>query len=295
ENAVTQSAYYNVKVTNNAANIGTTTGTEYVSATAATGSITDWAGVGTGTAYADGSVKLDDAGDYLFNASIWAADLSTNISSISLTVKIKQNGGTNNTTPNVMTVFAINGSASTEIASVSQTAGFNTTAADETFFISGISASATITGIKLVYTTKSLGNLGVYYVKATPTYVSAASYVEQATAFANYVMDGVGSGASGSCSSVFTELQSEYNYMASASKTEFNANSDELFVNARLRYNYLANFLGRPSDTIGALVSSEDSTNGGSSLGLILLVAVVGLTSVLIYSFSSKKQDKYDA
>ena len=58
---------------------------------------------------------------------------------------------------------------------------------------------------------------------------------QQATAFANYVMTGIGLNAQGSCAAVKSELDAEYGYMAASSKSIFDTSSDTLFVNARAR------------------------------------------------------------
>ena len=237
-----KTAYYTVDITNYGATISSTeVGTEFVSPTAATGAIAGWTGSGIGAAYSDGSVKFDSTNDYYYKADIWSGTGSLNISSISVTLKIRQNGGTSLTTANKMSVYAINGSASTEIGYAMQTAGFNTVAGgeDETFTITPSSPS-TITGLKIVYAEKILGNLGLYYVKATPTYVIEKS-VSQAEAWATYFLSQTSeqcTALEAQSSEVWTILDNEYNWMASSSKTYFTGEEvSSLVTNAIARYN----------------------------------------------------------
>jgi hypothetical protein len=101
---------------------------------------------------------------------------------------------------------------------------------------------------------------------------------QQAEAFADYVMTGLGLNAAGSCSTVYEGLKTEYDYMDEASKTIFLTSSDETIVEARARYEYLSLFaeIGN-EDTV--TIRSQGSLNE-SSVFLYFMSAFVtcGLT-----------------
>jgi uncharacterized protein YjdB len=175
------------------------TTTTVTSATAASGAITDWTGSGIGTAYKDGSVKFDTTGDYYENLSFFGSSDITEVTQIVFTIKLKQNGGTASSTANVFTVNFTDASGNTVFSKV-LTGGtttddngavvFNTTATSHPFTMSGLTSSA-IRGVKLVYTTKNTGNIGLYSFSATVTHGSGTTtyftYQEQAEAMRNYL------------------------------------------------------------------------------------------------------------
>jgi uncharacterized protein YjdB len=104
---------------------------------------------------------------------------------------------------------------------------------------------------------------------------------EQATAFANYIVTGIGLNAQGSCETVFSELSAEYGYMDSDSKTIFTSDEGAVFASARLRYNYLANYTGGtplPSP-IGDVM--ETRVNGKEIWIIIIAFTVIAGASLL--------------
>lgn len=138
------------------------TGTVYTSATAINGAIAGWTTSGT-SAYSDGSIKMDSTGDYMIDSSIWNY---TKVTKVVVTVAIMQNGGTTST-KNVVTVYAMNGS--TAVGNVAKTGSFALSKTTYTFTIT--LAQLSVTGLKIAFTSKVTGNIGIYSVSATPTYL----------------------------------------------------------------------------------------------------------------------------
>lgn len=130
---------------------------------ASLGKLSNWSG-SIGTAYNDGSVKFDTSGDYYSNAAIWSGEVSTGMTKLAVTISYKLNGTSSN--QNVFTVSVVNSSGT---AIVSKTfAPTATSKTDVTLTFDNLSGSPT--GLKMVYTTKKSGNVGVYKVSATATY-----------------------------------------------------------------------------------------------------------------------------
>ena len=130
---------------------------------ASSGKLSNWTGA-VGSAYADGSVKFDSSGDNYANAAIWSGEVSTGMTELAVTISYKLNGTSNS--QNVFTVSVVNSSGT---AIVSKTfAPTATSKTDVTLIFDNLSGSPT--GLKMVYTTKKSGNVGVYSVSATATY-----------------------------------------------------------------------------------------------------------------------------
>jgi hypothetical protein len=83
-------------------------GLTYESPNATSGSISGWTGFGLGSAYADGSVKLDSSGDYIYKTDIWSGEEANNIVALNVVARLKLNYSTGNTETNKMTVYALN-------------------------------------------------------------------------------------------------------------------------------------------------------------------------------------------
>jgi hypothetical protein len=115
-----------------------------------------------------------------------------------------------------------------------------------------------------------------------------ATVLEQATAFANYVMTGIGSKGEGQCEAVLTTLQTEYDFMVEDAQLEFETNSDVLFVNARARLAYLNSWVAaQPGSNPTRQSTSDQSRN---NLVAVISIGAIGLTSILGYYFVSKKK-----
>lgn len=128
----------------------------------------------------------------------------------------------------------------------------------------------------------------VYYDVQVTLNGTIATDSEQATAFANYVMTGIGNNAAGNCTEVYNELTEEYNYLSSEAKNEFNQSTDQLFVNARARYQYLATWVGFSSNSeqLPAIYSTSKVSF------MIFLVAVLSFTLLGSYFFIRKRSKK---
>ncbi|MFA5235739.1 MAG: endonuclease, partial [Bacilli bacterium] len=190
-----KTASYDIALTNQGAVMGTgdpITGDLYTSPTASGGAIATWSGSGLGGAYADGAAKLDTSGDYMYNTAIWSGSTATNIVSMEVTVSFKLNtGGAGATELNKVTVYALNGNLSTVVGSTYLTGVYTTSQAEYTYdFTSFVGSPVTITGLMVEYTTKSWGNLGVYYIEATPTYAGDPLFTadDQAISYANFFL-----------------------------------------------------------------------------------------------------------
>lgn len=79
-------------------------------------------------------------------------------------------------------------------------------------------------------------NLAVYVFGID---IEFMTYDEEALAFANEVMSGVGLGAEGNCHAVLEELEEMYDGLSSWAQEEFENNTAQIFVNARARLAYL--------------------------------------------------------
>ncbi len=293
---LTKTAYYSVDVTNNGAIVtGEEIGTQYVSETAVAGAITGWTGYDLGDAYADGSVKLDETGDYIYKTDIWSDFSSQNIVKIDLVIKIKQNGGTDEITANELQVFAINGTTNTEIASVTQTAGFDTTASEEILNII-IENPSTITGLKIIYKTKVLGNLGIYYIKATPTY-QIGSHIEQAEAWASYFL----AQTSEQCSAlqpqeseVWSRLENEFDWMDADSRILYdNSGETSLIQSAIARYSAIINAHPENTPFISYVSTANEINTIKVNNNFIVVFILVSISFLSVATFLMIKKEKY--
>jgi hypothetical protein len=106
----------------------------------------------------------------------------------------------------------------------------------------------------------------------------AITALDQATAFANYVMTGKGLNASGTCGDVLTALNTEYDYMIAGAKTEFGTNDDTLFVNARARMAYLETWVASHGGS--PVAHNVESVDRNNAIAMIAFSAI-GLTSLL--------------
>jgi len=135
------------------------------------------------------------------------------------------------------------------------------------------------------------------YASDTFTYVGShtaqlgdVTYSEQATAFANYVMTGIGNNAQGNCSAVKSELDTEYGYMAASSKSIFDTSSDTLFVNARARMDYLANWVSAQGQGSGEAPINNVATTR-SALLTAAIIGIVGFSAIAGFYFLHKKKE----
>lgn len=128
----------------------------------------------------------------------------------------------------------------------------------------------------------------------TSTYIGShdfdsanATVLEQATAFANYVMTGIGSKGEGQCEAVLTTLQTEYDFMVEDAQLEFETNSDVLFVNARARITFLEAWVAANPT---ANPNVQLVTSSRNNLTAVVTIGALGLTTILGYYFLKKKK-----
>ena len=161
---VTKSTSYAITVTN------TATDTSSGSATIASGAATGWTASGTGSAYADGSIKFDGSGDCIYKLDIFSGSVSTNMTNLVVTINGKIWGDP--TSSNSYKVEAISGTSGniTSKANCTKTGAdvFGGSYKDVDFEMSsGLSGT---TGIRITYVTKGGGNLGVAEISWVATY-----------------------------------------------------------------------------------------------------------------------------
>ncbi len=286
-------------------------GDTYQSATASGGTINSWTGVNVGSAYADGSVKLDNSGDYIYKTDVWSGSPSIDIVSLQVSAILKLNYSSGDMAPNQVTVYALNGNLSTIVGSTSLTGVFTKTQATYNFnFSSFVDSPVTISGIKLEYTNKSAGNIGVYSISATPTYAGTPSFTsaEQAIEYAEFFL----SETAPYCSVLdggnvdWTYLSDEFGYMIGDAKDYFvdDLTIDESIVSARERYMYLINkyanletdsfmedSLGNPYSNRNSDINISKSSNESSNL--IAIILMFGIAGVGLYIFGKTRIKQY--
>ena len=134
---------------------------------AASGALSGWTAAGTGSAYADGSVKFDSSGDNVYKTDIFSNEVASAMSELTVTINGKINGTPKDN--NAYKVEALDQSGNV-LASVTKTgADIVTTSYGDTVFTFD-SDLIGCTGIKITYQTKGGGNWGVKSVSWTATY-----------------------------------------------------------------------------------------------------------------------------
>ena len=129
--------------------------------------LAEWSGTHSGQYRGDGSLKLDATGEYAIKTDIWSGTVSSGMTGLTVVINAKING--TGSSSNKFTVYAVN-SKGTTVASKSLTENWGGSYGDHTFTITGTLTN--VTGLKLEYTTKSGGNVGIALVTATATYTS---------------------------------------------------------------------------------------------------------------------------
>ncbi|MFA6781356.1 MAG: hypothetical protein WCR77_04120, partial [Bacilli bacterium] len=137
-----------------------------------------------------------------------------------------------------------------------------------------------------------VGDIGVYsYTPGSQEWVSGDfTPLQQATSFANYVMTGIGNNAEGNCVAVKSELDSEYAAMSDLAKAEFTSNSGTVFVNARARIAYLANWVAAQSPS--GIQSNPEETSK-SALIASAIIGLVGISTIAGFYFLRKKKETF--
>lgn len=129
--------------------------------------LAEWDGTHSGQYAGDGSLKLDATGEYAIKTDIWSGTISSGMTGLTVVINAKING--TGSSSNKFTVYAVN-SEGTTVASKYLTENWGGSYGDHTFTITGTLTN--VTGLKLEYTTKSGGNVGIASVTATATYTA---------------------------------------------------------------------------------------------------------------------------
>ena len=167
---ITKTASYTITVTPL-----TTTETSGGSATASNGAISGWTIDGAGSAYQDGSVKLDSSGDSIYKLDLFTGNVSLRMVNLKVTINAKANtsGGATPSENNSYLVEAISESNQNIIVKGSeQKTGsdvFTATEYNDVVFeiTSGLFET---TGIRITYAIKGSGNFAVMSITWVATY-----------------------------------------------------------------------------------------------------------------------------
>ena len=149
---------------------GQSEGTETGSVTAVSGVLDGWTPSGTGS-YADGSVKFDGGGDNVYKVDIFSGDVSSGMTSLTVTINGKINGTP--TAANSYKVEALDSSGNVLASDVKTGSDIVTTSYGDTVFTidSGLTGC---TGIKITYVTKGGGNWGIKSIAWSAEYSSGS-------------------------------------------------------------------------------------------------------------------------
>ncbi|MGI6715283.1 MAG: lamin tail domain-containing protein [Bacilli bacterium] len=136
-----------------------------------------------------------------------------------------------------------------------------------------------------VYPADTFTYLGSHQVTPLTEGITAE---EQALAFRNYVLTGVGNGIKdreSTCFLALAELEAEYDLMAVEAKNIFETATGTEWDNARIRYQYLKAWVA--ANTPSPSRHTETSVNTISSA---LIIGVIGLSALLGFYFLQKKK-----
>ena len=165
EGGTTKTATYTITISD-----PPTEDTEEGSVTASSGSLEGWTASGTGSAYADGSVKFDNAGDNVYIIDLFTGDVSANMTKLVVTINGKINGTP--TSDNSYKVEAIAKSGNNIVSKANDVktgASVYTGSYGNVSFEMSSGLSGT-TGIRITYVTKGGGNWGIKSVSWVATY-----------------------------------------------------------------------------------------------------------------------------
>ena len=155
-------------VTITAASQSSGEGTDDGSVTASSGGLSGWTASGTGSAYADGTVKFGDSGVYVYKTDIFSGIVSTGMTSLTVTINGKINGTA--TSSNSYKVEALDSSGSVLASDIKTGSDVfaSSSYADVVFTLSNNLSGCT--GLRITYVTKGGGNWGVKKVSWIATY-----------------------------------------------------------------------------------------------------------------------------
>ena len=167
-------SYGNVSTTYSITVTQSSSATEEGSVTAASGALEGWKASGTGSAYADGAVKFDSGGDNVYKIDIFSGDVSSGMTSLTVTINGKINGSP--TAANSYKVEALDSNGNVLASDVKTGSDIVTTSYGDTVFTidSGLTGC---TGIKITYVTKGGGNWGIKSVSWVAEYSTSSEPV----------------------------------------------------------------------------------------------------------------------
>ena len=148
---------------------GGATDTVEGSVTAESGALSGWEESGTGSAYADGTVKMDSSGDNVYKTDIFSASVASGMTSLTVTVNGKING-----TPTASNSYKIEAldSSGNVLTNVTRT-GVDVVGTSYGNTVFTINSNLTgCTGFRIIYLTKGAGNWGIKSVSWSATYSS---------------------------------------------------------------------------------------------------------------------------
>lgn len=129
--------------------------------------LSEWSGSHSGQYSGDGSLKLDATGEDAYKLDIWSGTKSSQMTALTVVVNAKING--TGSASNEFTVDALDKDGNV-LATKKLTGNWGTSYDDHEFVLVGTFAN--VTGLKLTYTKKVGGNVGVASITATITYTS---------------------------------------------------------------------------------------------------------------------------
>jgi hypothetical protein len=109
--------------------------------------------------------------------------------------------------------------------------------------------------------------------------------INEATCYANEIMNGAGLGAQNICHDRVTLLNHIRGRMTTAAQSEFDTNTGELFVNARARKAYMdAWVIANPTAPLLREIKTNDTTTA------LIIISLFGISSIAGYYFFIKKK-----
>ncbi len=130
----------------------------------------------------------------------------------------------------------------------------------------------------------SVTNLPDLYVDLTT--IGDSSY-SKAYSLAYDINVELGLGAEGSCENILNSIIAKFDNLSSDAKNIFNTSLEPEFVSARARIEYLTSWV---DSTNGTQSPRQVATNDTNNVAAVVLIGVIGLTTLVGYYFINKKK-----
>lgn len=130
----------------------------------------------------------------------------------------------------------------------------------------------------------SVTNLPDLYVDLTT--IGDSSY-SKAYSLAYDINVELGLDAEGSCENILNSIIAKFDNLSSDAKNIFNTSLDPEFVSARARIEYLTSWV---DSTNGTQSPRQVATNDTNNVAAVVLIGVIGLTTLVGYYFINKKK-----